>query len=225
MKEAIVVEGRYDKSKLSSLVDGVILETNGFGIFRDREKLELIRRLARERGLVVLTDSDGAGFLIRGKLASCIPPERIKNAYIPDVPGKERRKEKPSKEGKLGVEGMSLAVLRMALERAGATVEELPEKGPAPCAAGACGPAAPEGTWRTPEGRNGTAAQRISKADLYELGLSGGADSAARRRALQRALDLPERLSANGLLQALNALYGRTEFLELAASLLDGKEA
>ena len=182
VKEAIVVEGKYDKIKLSSLVEGVIIETKGFGIFQDREKLAL----AKQRGLIVLTDSDGAGFLIRGKLSSSIPPEQIKHAYIPDILGKERRKAAPSKEGKLGVEGMELSVLRQALERAGVTVED--------------GPAPPKET-----------APPLTKADLFQLGLTGGEDSAARRKALQKRLGLPERLSANGLLQALNALYSREE--------------
>lgn len=190
VKEAVVVEGKYDKIKLSSLVEGVIIETNGFGLFRDEEKLRYLRRMARERGLVVLTDSDGAGFLIRGKLSSCIPADQLKHAYIPDVPGKERRKAAPSKEGKLGVEGMDLTTLRLALERAGATIQ---------------GEEAPE-----------PRREEITKADLYRLGLSGGPDSARRRRDLQKSLDLPERLSANGLLQALNALYSREEFFRLA---------
>lgn len=204
VKEAVIVEGKYDKIKLSSLVDGVILETKGFGIFKDRERMELIRRLAASRGLVILTDSDGAGFLIRGKLTSCIPPEQIKNAYIPDLFGKERRKAEPSKEGKLGVEGMSLEVLRQALLRAGATVEE--EAGEA--------------------ARIGTASrEKLTKADLFELGLSGRPDSAQKRRRLQKALDLPERLSANGLLQVLNALYGREEFWRLADAFREGENA
>ncbi len=191
LKEALVVEGKYDKIKLSSLVDGVIVETRGFGIFRDEEKLGYLRRLAEERGLIVLTDSDGAGFLIRGKIASCVQKGKVLHAYIPDVMGKERRKAAPSKEGKLGVEGMDLATLRQALERAGATfLGERP---------------APE-----------TKAEKITKADLYGLGLSGGPDSGEKRKALQRALGLPERLSSNGLLDALNALYGREEFLRLA---------
>ena len=134
----------------------------------------------------MLTDSDGAGFLIRGKLSSSIPPEQIKHAYIPDILGKERRKAAPSKEGKLGVEGMELSVLRQALERAGATVED----GPAP---------------------QKETAPPLTKADLFQLGLTGGEDSAARRKALQKRLGLPERLSANGLLQALNTLYSREE--------------
>lgn len=190
VKEAIVVEGRYDKSRLSALVDGLIVATDGFGIFRDGEKLEYLRRLARERGLVILTDSDGAGFLIRGKLSSCIPKEQVKHAYIPDVPGKERRKAAPSKEGKLGVEGMELAILREALERAGAVIE---------------------GAIEAPVNRE----EKITKADLFLLGLSGGEGSAEKRRAFQIKLGLPEGLSANGFLQALNALYSRTEFLEL----------
>lgn len=189
VKEAIVVEGRYDKIKLSSLVEGVIIETDGFGIFNDREKLNYLRALAKSRGLVVLTDSDGAGFLIRHKIASCIPPQQLKHAYIPDVFGKERRKAAPSKEGKLGVEGMTLPVLQQALERAGATLEGEPERA-------------------TP------GEEPLTQADLFELGLAGRPDSAARRKALQKRLGLPERLSSKGLLQALNALYGREKFLE-----------
>lgn len=193
LKEALVVEGKYDKIKLSALVDGIIVETGGFGIFRDEEKLRYLRRLAEERGLIVLTDSDGAGFLIRGKIASCVQKGRILHAYIPDVMGKERRKAAPSKEGKLGVEGMDLATLRQALERAGATLE---------------------GSSSSPAAE--AEAEKITKADLYGLGLSGGPDSGEKRKALQKALDLPERLSSNGLLDALNALYGREEFLRLA---------
>lgn len=193
VKEAILVEGRYDKIKLASLVDGVILEAGGFSLFRDREKLAYLKRLAKERGLILLTDSDGAGFVIRGKLASHIPPEHLKHAYIPDVYGKERRKAKPSKEGKLGVEGMDLATLRAALERAGATILE-GEAAPSPAKQG----------------------EPVTKSDLFQLGLSGKADSAQRRKELQRALGLPERLSANGLVQAINALYSREEFLRLA---------
>lgn len=195
VKEAIVVEGRYDKAKLSALVDGLIVETGGFGIFRDREKLKYLRDLAEKRGLVVLTDSDGAGFLIRHKIAACIPPGQLKHAYIPDVPGKERRKAAPSREGKLGVEGMDLDTLKTALERAGATVEGEP---------------APQ---------EGAA---LTKADLMELGLAGAADSASRRRELQRALGLPERLSANELLRAAGALFSREEFIEAMKKL--GKE-
>lgn len=191
IKEAIVVEGKYDKMKLSSLVQGVIIEVGGFGIFKDREKMEYLRALAAKRGLIVLTDSDGAGFLIRHKLSSCIPPHQLKHAYIPDILGKERRKAAPSKEGKLGVEGMELSVLRQALERAGATLEDGPAR---------------------PSKEGGTA---LTKGDLYQLGLTGGPDSGAKRKALQKRLGLPERLSANGLLQALNTLYTREELSSL----------
>lgn len=197
VKEAIVVEGRCDKAKLSGLIEGTIVETGGFAIFNDREKLELIRQLAAKRGVIILTDSDGAGFLIRGKLSQCLPPEQVKHAYIPDIRGKERRKQRPSKEGKLGVEGMTLEVLRDCLIRAGATIEDAP---------------------------GGNEPRELTKADLYELGLSGGSGSAKRRQALQRHLKLPERLSANGLLQALSALYTRQELLEILKN-LEGEDS
>lgn len=189
--EAIVVEGRCDKAKLSSILqDAVIVETGGFRIFKDREQMALIRRLAAQRGVIVFTDSDGAGFLIRSRLSQCLPPEQVKHAYIPDVYGKERRKAKPSKEGKLGVEGLPGAVLLECLRRAGAGLSA--GKPPA-----------------------GPAREKLTKADLADLGFSGGPDSGARRRGLQKALGLPERLSANGLLQALNALYDREEAMAL----------
>ena len=192
VREAVVVEGRCDKAKLSALIEGTIVETGGFAIFNDRDKMELIRRLAAKRGVIILTDSDGAGFLIRSKLCSCLPPEQVKHAYIPDIYGKERRKAKPSKEGKLGVEGMTLETLRDCLIRAGAIIEGAP---------------------------GGDAPQELTKADLFELGLSGGESSADRRKALQRRLKLPERLSANGLLQALRALYTREELLDILENL------
>ena len=191
IQEAIVVEGRYDKNTLSQVVDTVILETGGFGVFRNQELVALLRRLAEERGLIVLTDSDGAGFLIRGHLKSALPPDKVKHAYIPDVPGKERRKRAPGKEGKLGVEGMSPAVLEEVLRRAGATFLEEPPGGSPPRTA-------------------------ITKADLYLLGLTGTPDSARRRAALLRHLDFPEHLSTNALLPVLNALYDRAAFLKEA---------
>ena len=180
VKEVIVVEGRYDKNTLSQVFDAVIVETSGFGLFKDGEKLALLRRLAEKRGLVVLTDSDGAGFVIRNYIKGAIDPALVKMAYIPDVPGKERRKSSPSKEGKLGVEGMSAEVLIAALRRAGATLGG-----------------------ETATHRTGG----ITKATLYELGLSGKPHSAARRRELLKKLDLPEKLGANALLDVLNALY------------------
>ena len=193
IREAIVVEGRYDKNTLSQVVDTVILETAGFGVFKNQELVALLRRLAEERGLIVLTDSDGAGFLIRSRLKSALPQDRVKHAYIPDVYGKERRKRAPGKEGKLGVEGMTPAVLVEVLRRAGATFLE-------------------EGDGdRGPKGG-------ITKADLYALGLSGGPDAARRRQALLKHLKLPEHMSANALLPVLNALYDRESFLEEAAT-------
>ena len=181
IKEAIVVEGRYDKAAVSAVADTLILETAGFGVFKDAERLALLRRLAEQRGLIVLTDSDGAGFVIRGYLKGAIPKEQLKHAYIPDVAGKERRKRAPGREGKLGVEGMPAQVLRDALLRAGATVLD------------------------------GTAPERpagdLTPADLFALGLSGVPDAAARRAELLRRLDLPEHMSAKALLAAPNPLY------------------
>ena len=185
VREAIVVEGRYDKTTLSQLVDGVILETNGFGIFKDREKLALLRRIADRRGLVVLTDSDGAGFVIRNYLKGALPKDKVKHAYIPDLYGKERRKTHPGKEGKLGVEGMSPAVLEHALRQAGATI--LGEE-------------------------TGRAAPALTKADLYACGLSGGENSRERKKLLA-ALGLPEHLSPNAMLPVLSALYSREDLL------------
>ena len=193
IREAIVVEGRYDKNTLSQVVDTVILETAGFGVFHNDELLALLRRLAERQGLIILTDSDGAGFLIRNHLKGALPQDRVKHAYIPDIAGKERRKRTPGKEGKLGVEGMSPAVLEEVLRRAGATFLEEPAGGSAP-------------------------KEAITKADLYLLGLTGTPDSARRRSALLRHLDLPEHMSANALLPVLNALYDREAFLEEAAS-------
>lgn len=189
IKEAIVVEGRYDKNTLSQVVDTVILETSGFGIFHNGEQLALLRRLAETRGLIILTDSDGAGFLIRNHLKGAIDPALVKNAYIPDRMGKERRKRKPGKEGKLGVEGMSPEVLANALRQAGATF------------LGEDVPAAPRG-------------RPITKADLFLAGLSGGESSAQRRQALLRELDLPQHMSPNAMLEVLNALYSYEELAE-----------
>lgn len=189
VKEAIVVEGRYDKNTLSQVVDAVILETAGFGIFKDEERLHLLRRLAQERGLIVLTDSDGAGFVIRNYLKGAVDPSQVKHAYIPDRPGKEKRKRKPGKEGKLGVEGMSPQMLVEALRRGGATF---------------LGEAEAPSTRRP-----------VTKADLFSDGLSGTPEASSRRAALLKALDLPERLSPNAMLEVLNALYGYGGLAEL----------
>lgn len=190
VREVIVVEGRYDRNTLSQVVDADIVETGGFRVFSDPKLVELIRRLGEGRGVILLTDSDGAGFLIRNRLKSRLGGVEIKEAYIPDIPGKEKRKASPGKEGKLGVEGMRPEVLLAALERAGATFEE--------------GGQAPRG--------------EITRADLYELGLSGGAGSSEKRKALQKRLGLPERLSSKALFSVLNALYTREELFDLARS-------
>lgn len=185
VKEVIVVEGRYDKNTVSQVVDATVVALGGFSVFNDREKLSFLRRLAMERGLIVLTDSDGAGFVIRNYLKGALPKDRVKQAYIPDIHGKERRKRTPGKEGKLGVEGMRSEVILEALRRCGATFEDgeaqLPRSAP------------------------------LTKADLFALGLTGTPDSASRRQALLRKLDLPEHLTSNGLLEALNLLYSREE--------------
>ena len=188
VKEVIVVEGRYDVNALKQIVDATVVATDGFQIFKDKEKQGMLRSLASRRGLIVLTDSDGAGGVIRGFLCGIVPPEQVKNAYIPDVAGKEKRKSSPSKEGKLGVEGMDPEVLLAALRNAGATMEDAP---------------AP---------RRGAA---ITKADLYRLGLSGGAGSAEKRKRLQKHLALPERLSANQLLSVLNIITTKPELTAL----------
>ena len=188
VREVIVVEGRYDKNALSQVVDAVIIETSGFGIFNDAEKRKLLQTMAEARGLIVLTDSDGAGFVIRNYIKGCVDPKLVKHAYIPDIYGKERRKSAPSREGKLGVEGMKPQVLLDALIRAGATFDDEENKKTAP---------------------------RISKADMYARGLSGRKGSAEKRAQLIKQLGLPERLTADGLLDVLNATMSREEFLSI----------
>ena len=186
IREAIVVEGRYDKNALSQVVDTLILETGGFQIFKDPEKMALLDRAARRRGLIVLTDSDGAGFVIRNRIKGAIPGQYLKHAYTPDIYGKERRKRQPGKEGKLGVEGMPPQVLEEVLRRAGATFLE--EGGP--------------------EMRSGPP---LTKGDLFAAGLSGGPGSGERRQALLKRLELPGHMSANALLAVLNGCYSREE--------------
>ncbi len=191
IREAIVVEGRYDKNTLSQIVDAPILETSGFGIFKDKKQLALLRRVAETRGLIVFTDSDGAGFVIRNHLKSVIPAKFLKHAYIPDIYGKEKRKAAPGKEGKLGVEGMVPEVILDALRKAGATIE----------------------------GEESIPRNQITKQDLMDLGLSGGADSSAKRLKLLKKLDLPEHMSANAMLQALNLLYSLDELIAIVETL------
>ena len=192
IREAIVVEGRYDKNTLSQIVDAPILETSGFGIMKDKAQLALLRQVAEKRGLIVFTDSDGAGFVIRNYLKGAIPASLLKHAYIPDIPGKERRKSAPGKEGKLGVEGMRPEIIIDALRKAGATVE---------------------GECQTRTGGN------ITKVDMVFMGLSGSPDSKQKRLALMKQLDLPEHMSSNALLQALNLLYTKDELYRLVDTL------
>lgn len=187
VREVIVVEGRYDKNSLSQVVDAVIIETSGFGIFNNIQKQKLLRKMAESRGLIVLTDSDGAGFVIRNFIKSCVDPALVKHAYIPDIYGKEKRKLSPSKEGKLGVEGMRPDILLEALRRAGATIDN----------------------------EESAVRARISKADMFAKGLSGKDGSKERRAALIRQLDLPEHMTADALLDFLNATMTREEFLDI----------
>lgn len=188
--EAIVVEGKYDAIRLRSVVDATIVETDGFGIFRQPDKLELLRRLADTTGLIVLTDSDSAGFVIRDRISGAVPKDRVKHAYIPEITGKERRKATPSKEGLLGVEGVDGEIVWQALLRAGATQVGEAENRPTPY---------------------------LTKARLYEDGLSGGADSARRRAALLGRLGLPKQLSANRMMDVLNCLLSEEDYREVLA--------
>lgn len=185
VREVILVEGKYDKIALEAVVDGLIVPVDGFSIFKDAPRRALLRRLAAERGVVILTDADGGGLVIRNHLKGILPPGQVKEAFIPDVPGKEKRKRRPGKAGTLGVEGMPPGVLRQALLRAGVGVEETPREKP------------------------------FTKADLYALGLSGTPQAKERRLALQRAMDLPENLSANALLGVLNVISTPAEVEEI----------
>ena len=188
IKEVIVVEGRYDKNTLSQIVDATVVTVGGFSVFNDKEKLAFLRRLANERGLIVLTDSDGAGFVIRNHLKGALPQNQVKHAYVPDLFGKEKRKKKAGKEGKLGVEGMRPEVLEKALRQAGATILD--------------------GQTQTMSG------PPLTKADLFAAGLSGGEGSKEKRQALLKKLDLPEHLTPNAMLPVLSALFDRESLLE-----------
>lgn len=186
LKEAVIVEGRYDKIKLRGIIDSPIIETNGFRVFKDSEKLSLIRRIAAARGILVFTDSDGAGFVIRNFLKGAVPEGQIKHCYIPQIAGKEKRKPQKSKEGLLGVEGVTDEVIIRAVKKSGATII---------------------GEENTPE-------PQITKADLYMLGLTGTENSAKLRLALLKKLDMPSYLSTNAMLAALNCLYSLEELKE-----------
>lgn len=185
IRQAIVVEGRYDKNTLSQIVDAPIFETSGFGVMNDKALLAFLRRVAEQRGLIVLTDSDGAGFVIRNYLKGALPKDKVLHAYIPDICGKEKRKAAPGKEGKLGVEGMTPEILLTALKNAGAEID----------------------------GETVTPKQQLTKQDFYDLGLSGMKDSKQKRRALLQQLALPQHMSSNALLDAVNILFTREEFI------------
>lgn len=195
LRQAIVVEGKYDQNTLRQIVDTAIFTTNGFADMKDPALLRLLQQAAQTTGLVILTDSDGAGFLIRNTLKSALPETGVLHAYIPDLPGKEKRKASPGKEGLLGVEGMTPEILLKALRDAGAEFADGSTPPPA----------------REP----------ITKQDLFALGLSGGPESAKKRAALLKALSLPAHMSANALLQALNVLFSREEFFTQARRLLE----
>ena len=198
LKEAIIVEGKYDKIKLSSIVDGLIITTDGFGIFKDKEKRELIKLLAKKRGIIILTDSDSAGFLIRSHIKGFVKEGEIKNVFVPDIFGKEKRKTAPSKEGKLGVEGISREILESALKKAGIANLQGQNEGQ--------NEGQNQGQGKQPQQRP------VTKTDLFEDGLSGGADSKAKRALLLSQLGLPRRMSTNTLLEAINALYSYEEY-------------
>lgn len=189
LTEAVIVEGKYDKIKLSNILDAFIIETNGFAIFKDKSKLSFIKKLAKERGIIILTDSDHAGFMIRNYISSGVPKEQIKNVYIPDIFGKEKRKDTPSKEGKLGVEGMTKEVILASLEKAGVSSNSSVCDNP------------------------------ITTVDFYDLGLTGGANSKAKRKAVCKALDLPEFLSTSSLISCINNFMTKEEFFDLCQNL------
>lgn len=191
LTEAVIVEGKYDKIKLSNILDAFIIETNGFAVFKDKTKLSFIKKLAKERGIIILTDSDHAGFMIRNYISSGVPKEQIKNVYIPDIFGKEKRKNAPSKEGKLGVEGMTKEVIIEALSKAGITSSK------------------------------SVCSDPVTTVDFYDLGLTGGAGSKAKRKALCKALDLPEFLSTSSLISCINNFMTKEEFYSVCQNLGD----
>ena len=187
LSQAIVVEGRYDLNALSQIVDAPIFTTDGFHVMKDKQLLGLLRRVAQERGLIILTDSDGAGFVIRNYLTGALPRDKVYHAYIPEISGKERRKAKAGKEGLLGVEGMKPEVILAVLERAGVPLD----------------------------GNEKEEGEPIKKADLVLCGLCGGDGSSEKRKKLLNELDFPEKMSANAMLRALNLLYDRETFLRM----------
>lgn len=190
LDRAVIVEGKYDKIRLSNILDALIITTDGFSVFQNKEKQKFLRRLAEEKGLVVITDSDSAGFMIRNFISSCVPKDKVINVYIPDIFGKEKRKSAPSAEGKLGVEGVKDEIILQALKKAGVTAETTEKKG-----------------------------RQITNIDLFEYGLSGGENSSEKRKKLLAKLSLPERLSTTSLVRALNSFVTYDEFIETVKEL------
>lgn len=186
IEQAVIVEGKYDKIKLSSVIDAVIITTNGFSVIKDKEKLEIIRFFARNKGIIILTDSDSAGFKIRNFLKGAISDGKITNVYIPDIFGKEKRKSAPSKEGKLGVEGIDTQILLDAFRKAGVISTEA-DKNKEP----------------------------VTKLDLFEVGLSGGNNSAEKRSELLKYLGMPELMTTNAMLEIINTMMSKKEFMEV----------
>lgn len=184
LKEAVIVEGKYDKSKVMSVVDCLVVQTNGFGIFKDNKKLNLIRELAKTRGIIVFTDSDASGFMIRNYIKTCVQEGTVKHAYIPEIDGKEKRKDKPSKAGKLGVEGMAAQVIIDCLLKSNADIEEKRD------------------------------ARKITKQDFYDFGFTGRENSKTKRSKLINKLNLPSCMSSNDLLRFLNSVWSYNEFIE-----------
>ncbi len=191
IKEAVIVEGRYDKIKLSGIIDAPIIETNGFRIFKDKEKQNLIRSVAEKRGILIITDSDSAGFVIRNFLKGILPEKSLKQCYIPQLKGKEKRKEKPSKEGLLGVEGIDDKEIINAIKKSSATII----------------------------GEERKTSSDITKNDFYDLGLTGRSNSKEKREKVLKHLKLPTYLSTNAMITALNILVTKEELTEIVSKI------
>ena len=193
INQAVIVEGKYDKIKLSSIIDAPIIVTNGFGIFKDKEKISYIKRVAKTKGIVILTDSDNAGFMIRKRILQAVDKEdKVINVYIPDVFGKEKRKSSPSAEGKLGVEGIDVEIIKNAFEKYGVFCEN-----------------------------SNVNAKEITKTDLYSYGLTGTDNSSIRRKVFLKHNDLPEDMTTNSLLDAINILFSYNEFKKICEELFE----
>lgn len=194
IKEAVIVEGKYDKIKLSNLIDTLIIETNGFAVFKDKKKLAFIRKLANERGIIVITDSDHSGFQIRNYISSSLPKDKIKHIYIPDIYGKEKRKKEPSKEGKLGVEGIDDKILLSLFEKANIEAQSVEKR------------------------------DLITSVDMFTLGLSGTPNATQNKKKLLKSLDLPEFLSTSSLISYLNSSMDKKEFYSLYHNLFSNQQ-